>query len=40
MPTPDGILLSGVYKTFEGRGKTVEALYDVTLTVPPRPSRL
>jgi len=35
MPTPDGILLSGVYKTFEGRGKTVEALYDVTLNCPP-----
>jgi len=35
MPTPDGISLSGVYKTFEGRGKTVEALHDVTLYCPP-----
>jgi NitT/TauT family transport system ATP-binding protein len=35
MPTPDGISLSGVYKTFEGRGKTVEALHDVTLNCPP-----
>ena len=35
MPTPDGISLSGVYKTFEGRGKTVEALHDVTLHCPP-----
>ena len=35
MPTLDGILLSGVYKTFEGRGKTVEALHDVTLNCPP-----
>ena len=35
MPTPDGISLSGVYKTFEGRGKTVKALHDVTLICPP-----
>ena len=35
MPTPDGISLSVVYKTFEGRGKTVEALHDVTLHCPP-----
>ena len=35
MPAPDGISLSGVYKTFEGRGKTVEALHDVTLRCPP-----
>lgn len=35
MPPPDGISLSGVYKTFEGRGKTVEALHDVTLNCPP-----
>jgi NitT/TauT family transport system ATP-binding protein len=35
MNTPDGISLSGVYKTFEGRGKTVEALHDVTLNCPP-----
>lgn len=34
MPTPDGISLSGVYKTFEGRGKTVEALRDVALKCP------
>lgn len=35
MPPPDGISLSGVYKTFEGRGKTVEALHNVTLYCPP-----
>ena len=35
MNNPDGISLSGVYKTFEGRGKTVEALHDVTLNCPP-----
>ena len=34
MHAPDGISLSGVYKTFEGRGKTVEALHDVTLYCP------
>jgi NitT/TauT family transport system ATP-binding protein len=35
MSTPDGISLSEVYKIFEGRGKTVEALHDVTLNCPP-----
>ena len=35
MTTPDGISLSGVSKTFEGRTKTVEALRDVTLHCPP-----
>ncbi len=35
MPTPDGISLSGVHKTFEGRGKTVEALHDLELKCPP-----
>lgn len=31
MPAPDGISLTGVDKTFRGRGKTVEALRDVSL---------
>ncbi|WP_339778649.1 ABC transporter ATP-binding protein [uncultured Thalassospira sp.] len=31
---PDGITLSGVSKTFRGRGKTVEALRDVSLSCP------
>ena len=35
MTPPDGISLSGVAKTFEGRGKTVEALRDVTLSCAP-----
>jgi NitT/TauT family transport system ATP-binding protein len=35
MTTPDGISLSGVDKIFEGRGRTVEALRDVTLHCPP-----
>lgn len=35
MAAPDGISLAGVNKTFEGRGKTVEALHDVTLKCPP-----
>lgn len=35
MAAPDGISFSGVSKTFEGRGKTVEALHDVTLRCPP-----
>jgi NitT/TauT family transport system ATP-binding protein len=35
MTTPDGISLSGVGKIFEGRGRTVEALRDVTLHCPP-----
>ncbi|MEX0310350.1 MAG: ABC transporter ATP-binding protein [Tateyamaria sp.] len=35
MTAPDGISLSGVSKTFEGRGKVVEALRNVTLTCPP-----
>lgn len=34
MSAPDGISLSGVYKTFAGRGKVVEALRDVTLSCP------
>jgi NitT/TauT family transport system ATP-binding protein len=34
MSTPDGIALSGVCKTFLGRGKTVEALRDVSLSCP------
>lgn len=32
MTAPDGISLSGVGKTFSGRGKVVEALRDVTLS--------
>lgn len=32
--TPDGISLSGVGKTFSGRGKVVEALRDITLSCP------
>lgn len=35
MTTPDGISLTGVGKTFRGRGKTVEALRDFTLSCPP-----
>lgn len=31
MPTPDGISLTGVSKTFHGRGRIVEALQDVSL---------
>ena len=34
MTTPAGISLSGVCKTFAGRGKTVEALRDVSLSCP------
>lgn len=34
MAAPDGISLSGISKTFEGRGKVVEALRDVTLSCP------
>lgn len=34
MTQPDGITLSGVCKTFTGRGKVVEALRDVTLSCP------
>ncbi|WP_424968364.1 ABC transporter ATP-binding protein [Dinoroseobacter sp. S375] len=34
MTAPAGISLSGVSKTFEGRGKTVQALRDVTLNCP------
>lgn len=34
MSAPDGISLSGVCKTFTGRGKVVEALRDVTLSCP------
>lgn len=35
MDLPDGIALSGVCKTFTGRGRVVEALRDVTLSCPP-----
>jgi NitT/TauT family transport system ATP-binding protein len=35
MTAPAGIVLSGLSKTFHGRGKTVEALRDVSLTCPP-----
>lgn len=35
MTTPAGIQLSGLSKTFHGRGKLVEALRDITLTCPP-----
>lgn len=34
MTAPDGITLSGIGKTFSGRGKVVEALRDVTLSCP------
>ncbi|MBO6883163.1 MAG: ABC transporter ATP-binding protein [Marivita sp.] len=34
MSAPDGIALSGVCKTFSGRGKVVEALRDVSLSCP------
>ena len=34
MATPDGIALSGVCKTFSGRGKVVEALRNVSLSCP------
>jgi energy-coupling factor transporter ATP-binding protein EcfA2 len=34
MEAPDGIALSGVCKSFTGRGRVVEALRDVTLTCP------
>ena len=34
MLAPDGISLSGVCKTFAGRGKVVEALRNVTLSCP------
>lgn len=34
MGTPDGISLTGVNKTFVGRGKTVEALRDLSLSCP------
>jgi NitT/TauT family transport system ATP-binding protein len=35
MTAPAGIVLSSLSKTFHGRGKTVEALRDVSLTCPP-----
>ncbi|MGR3803197.1 ABC transporter ATP-binding protein [Marinibacterium profundimaris] len=35
MRQPDGIALTGVSKTFTGRGKVVEALREVTLACPP-----
>jgi len=35
MTAPAGIALSGMSKTFAGRGKRVEALRDVTLACPP-----
>lgn len=34
MTVPDGITLTGINKTFTGRGKTVEALRDVSLSCP------
>ena len=34
MAAPEGIALSGLCKTFAGRGKVVEALRDVTLSCP------
>ena len=34
MTAPDGLSLSGVSKTFSGRGKVVEALRDFTLSCP------
>jgi NitT/TauT family transport system ATP-binding protein len=34
MSAPGGIFLSGVGKTFSGRGKVVEALRDITLSCP------
>lgn len=34
MTAPDGLSLSGVGKTFSGRGKVVEALRDITLSCP------
>ena len=34
MLEPDGITLTGVSKTFTGRGKVVEALRDVSLNCP------
>ena len=34
MAAPDGIALSGVCKTFSGRGKVVEALRNVSLSCP------
>lgn len=35
MTAPAGITLTGLAKTFHGRGKTVEALRDVSLSCPP-----
>lgn len=35
MTAPAGIVLSGLTKTFRGRGKSVMALRDVSLTCPP-----
>jgi len=35
MSPPDGIFLEAIGKTFRGRGKTVEALRDVSLSCPP-----
>ncbi|MEM1288320.1 MAG: ABC transporter ATP-binding protein [Pseudomonadota bacterium] len=34
MAAPDGISLTGINKTFKGRGKTVEALRDLNLSCP------
>ncbi|MEM6741111.1 MAG: ATP-binding cassette domain-containing protein, partial [Pseudomonadota bacterium] len=34
MRAPDGVSVSGVSKTFAGRGKVVEALHDVSLSCP------
>jgi NitT/TauT family transport system ATP-binding protein len=35
MSRPAGIVLDGLFKTFAGRGQTVEALQDVSLNCPP-----
>jgi NitT/TauT family transport system ATP-binding protein len=35
MADPAGIVLTGLAKTFHGRGKVVQALQDVNLTCPP-----
>lgn len=35
MTTPAGVILSGLAKTFQGRGRSVQALRDVSLNCPP-----
>lgn len=35
MTTPAGVILSGLAKTFHGRGRVVQALRDVSLNCPP-----